>query len=131
MCRNGKESRTFVRSISSSVALSQQRADPHLTLPDERPVREPPPIDACSYTIIFQCPPQSHLLCEPASSFPEIASSFETVSFLSLLSLGIEYIQLVMLFTHFLYESPFPYKIPEGQGNIYIFFKSTTSKIAS
>lgn len=36
-----------------------------------------------------------------------------------------------MLFTHSLYESPFPYKIPEGQENIYVFFKSIASKIAS
>lgn len=65
--RNGKEDRTFIRSIISSVAAvtTRKRFPTWLSLKIS-PAHEPPPI--CTHWLqpYFSAHPKSHLLCEPS-----------------------------------------------------------------
>lgn len=109
-----EKSRAFIRSIISAMVAATARKRPHPISPREGPAHEPPPLGAYWYATKFQCPTQIPLpLWTLSSSLPEIASSFGFFYFLSVLSLGEEYIPLVILLFLFRRESLFSYETPE------------------
>lgn len=105
-----EKSRAFIRSIISAMVAATARKRPHPISPREGPAHEPPPLGAYWYATKFQCPTQiSPLLWTLSSSLPEIV-----------LSLGEEYIPLVIWLFLFRYESLFSYETLEERGNIYV-----------